>query len=81
MWTSQIYMARGKVLGGSSCTNATLYHRGSAEDYDSWGVPGWGAKDNLPFFIACEDNKEGQPMHVCQIRAVSRWGCLITCNG
>lgn len=53
-------MARGKVLGGSSCTNATLYHRGSASDYDGWNVPGWAAKDVLPFFIGCEDNHEGE---------------------
>ena len=61
----QIYMARGKVLGGSSSTNATLYHRGSASDYDAWGVPGWSSQEALPFFISCEDNKSGQlPAHV-----------------
>ena len=55
----QIYVARGKLLGGSSSTNATLYHRGTAEDYDSWGVPGWGSKDALEWFLACEDNDLG----------------------
>eukprot|EP00891_Asterochloris_glomerata_P004901 jgi/Astpho2/4901/Aster-05830 len=54
-----IYVARGKLLGGSSSTNATLYHRGTAEDYDSWGVPGWGSKDALEWFLACEDNDLG----------------------
>lgn len=46
----EVYLARGKLLGGSSSTNATLYHRGAAADYDGWGVPGWAAKDVLPFF-------------------------------
>ena len=50
------YLARGKLLGGSSSTNATLYHRGSAEDYDSWGLSGWGSEDVLPWFVSMEDN-------------------------
>ncbi|CAM9929918.1 unnamed protein product [Choristocarpus tenellus] len=49
-----IYLCRGKVLGGSSCTNAMLYHRGTESDYDSWGVEGWGAKDVLPYFTKAE---------------------------
>ena len=49
-------MARGKVLGGSSATNATLYHRGAPADYDAWGVDGWASKDVLPWFVGCEDN-------------------------
>ena len=56
---SQIYIARGKVLGGSSSTNATLYMRGTAADYDGWNVPGWAAKDVLNWFIKCEDNSRG----------------------
>nr|WGL47427.1 fatty acid photodecarboxylase [Chlorella sorokiniana] len=54
----QIYLARGRLLGGSSSTNATLYHRGAAADYDSWGVPGWGAADLLPWFIKAETNAD-----------------------
>lgn len=51
-----MYLARGKVLGGSSSTNATLYHRGTPTDYDEWGVPGWTSRDVLPWFTKCEDN-------------------------
>lgn len=51
-----MYMARGKVLGGSSSTNATLYHRGAPADYDAWGIEGWSAKDVLQWFVNCEDN-------------------------
>lgn len=52
-------MARGKLLGGSSSTNATLYMRGTAADYDSWGVPGWGSREALEAMIAVEDNGAG----------------------
>jgi len=53
----EMYLARGRVLGGSSATNATLYHRGSASDYDAWGVPGWSAADLLPWFRHAEGNR------------------------
>ena len=55
----RVYMARGRIVGGSSCTNATLYHRGTAADYDGWGVPGWSAADMLPWFVAGERNERG----------------------
>ena len=71
----QIYLARGKLLGGSSSTNATLYHRGTAADYDAWGIPGWGSKDALRWFISAENNCRGKTLqaaaalslrHACQ---------------
>lgn len=52
----EMYLARGKLLGGSSSTNATLYHRGSAADYDGWDLPGWTGDDVLPWFVNMEDN-------------------------
>lgn len=55
----EVYLARGKTLGGSSSTNATLYLRGAASDYDSWGLPGWSAKDVLPWFVDSETNSKG----------------------
>ena len=65
----QIYLARGKLLGGSSSTNATLYHRGTAADYDAWGIPGWGSKDALRWFISAENNCRGEAP--CPAAAVS----------
>lgn len=59
MSSLQIYLARGKLLGGSSSTNATLYHRGTAADYDAWDVPGWGSRDALKWFISAENNCRG----------------------
>jgi len=52
-----IFLQRGKVLGGSSCTNVCLHHRGSAQDYDEWDVPGWKASDVLPFFKASQKDR------------------------
>ncbi|KAL7574882.1 hypothetical protein ACA910_010716 [Epithemia clementina (nom. ined.)] len=51
-----IYLQRGKVLGGSSSTNACLYHRGSAMDYDQWNIPGWSSADVLPIFKLIEND-------------------------
>lgn len=48
-----IEFARGKVVGGSSSTNAMAYVRGAPADYDRWagmGLPGWSFADVLPYF-------------------------------
>jgi hypothetical protein len=55
----EVYLARGRLLGGSTSTNATLYHRGTASDYDSWGVPGWASQDVLEYFKRAEGNARG----------------------
>jgi choline dehydrogenase len=58
----ELFVPRGKVLGGSSSMNAMLYVRGRPLDYDSWeaqGAPGWGYRDVLPYFIRSEDNARG----------------------
>lgn len=57
-----IFLQRGKVLGGSSCTNVCLHHRGSAQDYNNWNVPGWSSSDVLPYFKKSEnDNTNRSP--------------------
>ena len=58
----ELYIPRGKALGGSSSMNAMLYVRGRPLDYDGWeaqGAPGWGYRDVLPYFIRSEDNVRG----------------------
>jgi 4-pyridoxate dehydrogenase len=46
--------ARGKVVGGSSSTNAMAWVRGNPADYDRWaaepGLSGWGFEAVLPYF-------------------------------
>ena len=40
----RVYLPRGKVLGGSSSTNAMVYIRGNPKDFDDWaskGAIGW----------------------------------------
>jgi choline dehydrogenase len=57
------YLPRGKVLGGTSAMNTTLYVRGAAADYDAWaaaGCEGWSYQDVLPHFLRSEDNERGE---------------------
>ncbi|QOZ06760.1 GMC family oxidoreductase [Bradyrhizobium sp. CCBAU 51765] len=49
----RIEFARGKVIGGSSSTNAMAYVRGHRSDYDRWasaGLPDWSYAHVLPYF-------------------------------
>ena len=55
----RVFTPRGKVLGGSSSINGLVYIRGQREDFDDWGVPGWGFDDLLPCFIRAEDQQRG----------------------
>jgi choline dehydrogenase len=71
----ELYVPRGKSLGGSSSMNAMLYVRGRPLDYDLWeadGAAGWGWSDVKPYFLKAEDNSRGAsddhgiggPLHV-----------------
>ena len=55
----RVFTPRGKVLGGSSSINGLVHIRGQREDYDGWGVPGWGFDDLLPYFKKSEDHCRG----------------------
>ena len=55
----RVFTPRGKVLGGSSSINGLVYIRGQREDFDGWGIPGWGFDDLLPYFIKSEDQSRG----------------------
>tara|TARA_R110001606_G_scaffold83958_4_gene191302 strand:+ start:23977 stop:25575 length:1599 start_codon:yes stop_codon:yes gene_type:complete len=59
----QIYIPRGKTLGGSSAVNAMCYTRGHPWDYDHWaelGNDGWGYQDVLPIFKRSEHYEPGE---------------------
>lgn len=59
-----MYLCRGKVLGGSSCTNVLLYHRGDASDYDEWAEicqdDSWKSQNILPYFKKSQDDFRGE---------------------
>jgi choline dehydrogenase len=58
----ELYIPRGKSLGGSSSMNAMLYVRGRPLDYAAWtkaGAEGWDWEDVLPYFLRSEDNARG----------------------
>ena len=63
----QLYIPRGKTLGGSSAVNAMCYTRGHQSDYDHWaalGNKGWGFDDVLPVFKRSEHYEGGEgPFH------------------
>jgi choline dehydrogenase-like flavoprotein len=81
------YQPRGKVLGGSSSTNAMIYIRGQHADYDHWaaqGNPGWGWDDVKPYFLKAEHNERGAddwhatggPLNVMDLQAPNRLSAL-----
>lgn len=58
-----MYQPRGKVLGGSSSTNAMAYIRGNKLDYDDWaklGNVGWDYEQILTYFKKTEHNEQIQ---------------------
>ncbi|MEE4250748.1 MAG: GMC family oxidoreductase N-terminal domain-containing protein, partial [Alcanivoracaceae bacterium] len=58
----QVYVPRGKTLGGSSAVNAMCYTRGNRWDYDHWaslGNSGWSWDEVLPLFRRAENNERG----------------------
>jgi choline dehydrogenase len=71
----QLYLPRGKTLGGSSSINGMVYMRGNHGDYDEWrqrGCVGWDWESVLPFFRKAENQTHGEsefhgvggPLHV-----------------
>ncbi len=58
----EIFMPRGKMIGGSSSMNAMLFVRGNAEDFDGWakaGATGWSYDEVLPYFKRMESFARG----------------------
>lgn len=57
-----MYVPRGKIVGGSSAVNAQIFLRGVPEDYDSWAAAGndeWSYKKLVPAF----ERLEADPVH------------------
>ena len=59
----QLWLPRGRVLGGSSSLNGMFYMRGHPSDYDQWrqmGAAGWSYADVLPYFRKMETSWRGE---------------------
>ena len=59
----RVECARGKVIGGSSSTNAMAYVRGNRGDYDRWAAAGlsdWSYEKVLPYFKKQESWEGGE---------------------
>jgi choline dehydrogenase len=59
----QIYVPRGKTLGGTSSINGMVYMRGHSRDYDGWrqqGCVGWDWDNVLPFFKKAQNQARGE---------------------
>ncbi|CAG2211936.1 unnamed protein product [Mytilus edulis] len=57
MEDQKIYLASGKMLGGSGSMNGLLMVRGSRHDFNEWarqGCKGWSYKEVLPYFKMIE---------------------------
>ena len=74
------YQPRGRMLGGSSGSNAMIYIRGVPEDYDNWaamGADGWDYASVLPYFLKSEHREagandyhaQGGPLNVAPVRS------------
>ncbi|MGE0225359.1 MAG: GMC family oxidoreductase [Acetobacteraceae bacterium] len=58
----QIYLPRGKTLGGTSSINGMVYIRGNHADYDEWrqrGCEGWDWDSVLPYFKKAQNQQRG----------------------
>jgi len=58
MKNREMFLPRGKTLGGSSSINAMIYIRGNKRDYDEWselGNEGWSYDEVLPYFKKAEN--------------------------
>ena len=76
-----LYVPRGKVLGGSSAVNGMIYMRGHPLDYDDWaaaGNTGWAFRDVLPYFKRSENNEifgdnlfhaTGGPLNISKLKS------------
>ncbi len=52
-----MFVPRGKIIGGSSSVNGTIFIRGTPEDYDGWAAMGndeWSFVKTLPYFRKLE---------------------------
>ena len=64
---TEIHLARGRGIGGSSTINAMTFLRGHRDSYADWnqfGAEGWTFDDLLPYFKRSETATHGDPSYV-----------------
>ena len=62
---TEIHLARGRGIGGSSTINAMTFLRGHVDSYADWdqfGARGWTFDDLLPYFKRSETATHGDPV-------------------
>src|SRR5690606_12337029 len=63
----RVECARGKVVGGSSSTNAMAWVRGNRQDFTRWAeqynLPDWSYENVLPYFKKQESWRESHADH------------------
>ncbi|MGT2477528.1 GMC family oxidoreductase [Paraburkholderia terrae] len=62
----EIACPRGRLFGGCTSVNGTVYIRGHRSDYDDWaslGLEGWRYDDVLPFFRRHENRARGASIY------------------
>jgi choline dehydrogenase-like flavoprotein len=59
-------LSRGRVVGGSSAINGTIFSRGLPEDFADWvaaGAPAWSYEEVLPFYRRLENDHDLDSNH------------------
>ena len=84
----QIYVPRGRILGGSSAINGMVWVRGQKQDFDQWaqlGCTGWSFDDVLPLFKKMENygggddelRGRGGPIRITEASKVTKFYDLL----
>lgn len=71
-----MFVPRGKIVGGSSAVNATIFLRGVPEDYDGWAAAGnnrWSFEQLLPAFCKNERDLDYQAPYHGNDGAIPAW--------
>lgn len=58
----EVVVPAGRILGGGSSINLSMYTRAQAADYDAWNTPGWSAKDMIPLCNKVETYEGPSPV-------------------
>ena len=75
LFNRTVFLAQGKMLGGTSGINYMVYVRGHPGDFDQWaegGAAGWSYADVLPFFKKSEGLAQSSEIPITPRRTAAR---------